>query len=40
MGKLGPVRLSKHFFIQGMLWSEIAEFYGIMNVPNDLELLI
>lgn len=32
---LGRVRLSKHFFMRDMLHSEIAQFHGLMNVPDD-----
>ncbi len=37
---LGRVRLSKHFFMRDMLYSEIANFYGISNIPDDPELAI
>ena len=37
---LGRVRLSKNFFLRDFLHSEIAEFYGIPNIPDDPELAI
>ena len=37
---LGRVRLSKHFFMRDMLHSEIAQFHGLMNVPDDPDLAI
>ena len=33
--KLGRVRLSAHFFMRDMLYSEIASFHGIPNIPDD-----
>ena len=36
--KLGRVRLSEHFFMREMLYSEIANFHGIPNIPDDPEL--
>jgi len=38
--ELGRVRLSKHFFMRDMLHSEIAQFHGMMNAPDDAELAI
>ena len=38
--KLGRVRLSEHFFMREMLYSEIANFHGIPNVPDDPDLAI
>ncbi len=32
---LGRVRLSEHFFMRDMLYSEIANFYGVQNIPED-----
>jgi hypothetical protein len=37
---LGRVRLSKSFFMRDFLYSEIANFYGIPNIPDDPELAI
>ncbi|MDC0886472.1 hypothetical protein OAS19_01590 [Altererythrobacter sp.] len=40
LDKLGRVRLSKHFFMRDMLHSEIAQFHGLTNVPDDPDLAI
>ena len=37
---LGRVRLSEHFFMREMLYSEIANFHGITNMPDDPDLAI
>ena len=37
---LGRVRLSKHFFMRNFLYSEIANFYGKANIPDDPDLAI
>ncbi|MEQ9488103.1 MAG: hypothetical protein RIM72_03800 [Alphaproteobacteria bacterium] len=37
---LGRVRLSDSFFMRDFLHSEIAEFYGIPNIPDDPDLAI
>lgn len=37
---LGRVRLSRHYFMRDMLYSEIANFYGIANIPDDPDLAI
>lgn len=37
---LGRVRLSKSFFMRDMLYSEISNFHGIPNIPNDPDLAI
>lgn len=37
---LGRVRLSENFFMRDMLYSEIANYYGIPNIPDDPELAI
>ena len=37
---LGRVRLSEHFFMREMLYSEIASFHGITNMPDDPDLAI
>ncbi len=38
--KLGRVRLSEHFFMREMLYSEIANFHGIPNMPDDPALAV
>ncbi len=38
--ELGRVRLSANFFLRDFLYSEIADFYGIPNIPQDPELAI
>ncbi len=38
--KLGRVRLSANFFMRDMLYSEIANFHGIPNIPDDPDLAI
>ena len=38
--KLGRVRLSQHFFMREMLYSEIANFHEIPNIPDDPDLAI
>lgn len=37
---LGRVRLSEHFFMRDMLYSEVANFFGIQNIPDDPDLAI
>ena len=37
---LGRVRLSRNFFLRDFLYSEIANFYGVPNIPEDPELAI
>ncbi len=37
---LGRVRLSKHFFMRNFLNSEIGNFYGVPNLPEDPDLAI
>jgi len=37
---LGRVRLSKSFFMRDFLYSEIANFHGLQNIPDDPELAI
>lgn len=37
---LGRVRLSKHFYMRNFLYSEIANFYGRPNIPEDPGLAI
>ena len=38
--ELGRVRLSKSFFMRDMLYSEIAQVHGLLNVPDDPDLAI
>jgi hypothetical protein len=37
---LGRVRLSANFYMRDFLYSEIANFYGIPNIPTDPDLAI
>jgi hypothetical protein len=37
---LGRVRLSPNFFMRDFLYSEIASFYGLSNIPDDPDLAI
>jgi len=37
---LGRVRLSKYFFMREFLYSEIADFHQIQNIPDDPDLAI
>jgi hypothetical protein len=36
----GRIRLSKNFFMRDFLFSEIAHYYGMLNVPDDPDLAI
>jgi len=38
--ELGRVRLSEHFFMREMLYSEVANFHGLSNMPDDPQLAI
>ena len=38
--ELGRVRLSPNFFMREMLYSEISNFHGIPNIPDDPDLAI
>ncbi|MBV0912573.1 hypothetical protein KTJ87_09300 [Rhodobacteraceae bacterium ASV31] len=38
--KLGRVRLSRHFELRNFLYSDIANFYGRPNIPDDPDLAI
>ena len=38
--ELGRVRLSRSFFMRDFLHSEIANFYGMPNIPDNPELAI
>ncbi len=37
---LGRVRLSRHFYLREFLYSEIASFHGLPNIPDDPDLAI
>ncbi|MFI4987787.1 MAG: peptidase M15 [Alphaproteobacteria bacterium] len=37
---LGRARLSEHFFMREMLYSEVANFHGMPNIPDDPDLAI
>ena len=37
---LGRVRLSKSFYMRDFLYSEISNFYGIQNIPDDPDIAI
>ena len=37
---LGRGRLSDHFFMRDMLYSEVANFHGLSNIPDDPDLAI
>lgn len=37
---LGRVRLSRHFFMRDFLYSEIANFHGLQNIPVNPDLAI
>ena len=37
---LGRVRLSEHFFMREMLYSEVANVYGVPNLPEDADLAV
>ncbi len=37
---LGRVRLSEHFFMREFLYSEIANFYRISNIPDEPDVAI
>lgn len=38
--ELGRTRLSEHFFMREMLYSEVGNMYGIPNIPENPELAI
>ncbi|MDO3384060.1 hypothetical protein [Gilvimarinus algae] len=40
LDKLGRVRLSKSFFMRDMLYSTIAQAYGLVNIPDHPEVAI
>lgn len=37
---LGRVRLSRYFYMREFLYSEIANFHGLQNIPDDPDLAI
>lgn len=37
---LGRQRLSRHFYMRDFLYSEIASFYGLPNIPDDPDLAV
>jgi len=37
---LGRVRLSRHFYMRDFLYSEIGNFHGLQNIPDDPDLAI
>ena len=37
---LGRIRLSRHFFVRDMLHSEVGEFHGIPNIPDNPTLAV
>lgn len=38
--ELGRVRLSPNFFFRDFLYSEISNFYGVPNIPEDPDIAI
>lgn len=40
LDKFGRIRLSKNFFMRDFLYSEISNFYGIPNLPDNPDLAI
>jgi len=38
--ELGRVRLSEHFFMREMLYSEVGNYHGVPNVPADPDLAV
>ena len=38
--ELGRERLSRHFFMRDFLYSEISNFHGIQNIPDDVNLAL
>jgi hypothetical protein len=38
--ELGRQRLSRHFFMRDFLYSEISNFHGIQNIPDDVNLAL
>lgn len=40
LDRLGRTRLSRHFFLRDFLFSEIASFHALPNLPDDPDLMI
>ena len=40
LDRFGRIRLSKHFFMRDFLYSEISNFYGIQNLPENPDLAV
>lgn len=40
LARLGRVRLSRHFYMRNFLNSEIGNFYGVPNLPDDPDLAL
>ncbi|MEM8555402.1 MAG: hypothetical protein AAGF71_11330 [Pseudomonadota bacterium] len=40
LARLGRVQLSRHFYMRNFLNSEIGNFYGVPNLPDDPDLAI
>jgi hypothetical protein len=40
LADLGRVRLSRHFFMREMLYSEVGNFHGVQNFPEDPTLAV
>ena len=40
LDELGRIRLSKSFILREFLHSEVADFHGIPNIPDDPELAV
>jgi len=40
LARLGRVRLSRHFYMRNFLNSEIGNFYGMPNLPDDPDLAV
>ena len=40
LAELGRTRLSKHFFMREMLYSEVSNIHGIPNIPENPDLAI
>lgn len=38
--EFGRIQLSPHFFMRDMLYSEVANFHGLRNIPEDPDLAV
>lgn len=38
--EFGRIRISEHFFMREMLYSEVGNFHGVPNIPDDPELVV